>query len=256
MSSPFCNAGLAASLLVQRRLSGEQGLCLPQGCRPLSLDDALAIQAEVTAQLRQPIGAWKCGLPAPGRLVAAPIYVNSIHRASPCLVWGRSGQIRIEPELAFILGRDLPARAEPYDVTEVDAAIESTHLALELLDQRYSADATLTFEDKLADGLVNQGLFIGPALAADQAHGPGRIAITVTVPGSESRCYEGLHPDENPRAPLYWLANFLRSRGHSLCAGQAVITGSYAGAITLPLTSEVSIEYRGLGAVKVRFLAK
>ncbi len=246
----------AARLLVSRRLSGEAGPRLPESCRPVDLEDALAIQAEVTAQLKQPIGAWKCGTPAPGRVVLAPIYANTIHTASPCAVWGRAGQVRVEPELAFILGRDLPVREQPYTPDEIDGAIARTHLALELLDSRYSPDASPSFEEKLADGLVNQGLFIGPALDAAHASGPGSIAITVAVQGSAPQHYEGRHPDGDPRAPLYWLVNFLRSRGQGLCAGQAVITGSYAGALTLSLTSDASIEYGGFGAVSVRFLAK
>ncbi|MES2089226.1 MAG: hydratase [Pseudomonadota bacterium] len=246
----------AARLLVSRRLSGESGPRLPEVCRPVDLDDALAIQAEVTAQLNLPVGGWKCGMPAPGRVVLAPIYTNTIHTASPCAVWGRAGQVRVEPELAFILGCDLPVRAEPYTSAEIDLAVDRTHLALELLDSRYSPDAVPSFEEKLADGLVNQGLFIGPALDTAQVQGLAGIAITVTTQGGEPRHYDGRHPDGNPCAPLYWLVNYLRSHGQGLFAGQAVITGSYSGALPLPLTSEVTIEYGGLGAVSVRFCAR
>jgi 2-keto-4-pentenoate hydratase len=76
-------------------------------------------------------------------------------------VWSDQQCARIEPELAFILGRDLPARAESYTVAEIDAAIQETRLALELIGTRYSDPDAATFAEHLADGLFNQGLYLG-----------------------------------------------------------------------------------------------
>ncbi|MFD2272062.1 hypothetical protein ACFS07_15080 [Undibacterium arcticum] len=141
-------ASTAATILVVRRRSGEQGPRLPESCRPSNLDAALAIQAAVSEQLGDGIAAWKCGLPAAGRLVLAPIYASTVHTSAPCAVWVRAGQARVEPELAFILGRDLPVRDLPYTPAEVDAAIARTHLALELIDSRYSDAADASFAEK------------------------------------------------------------------------------------------------------------
>jgi hypothetical protein len=40
----------AAAILLQRRRNGSKGERLPESCRPQNLDQALAIQAEVSAQ--------------------------------------------------------------------------------------------------------------------------------------------------------------------------------------------------------------
>jgi 2-keto-4-pentenoate hydratase len=64
---------------------------------------------------------------------------------------------------------------------------------------------------------------------------------------------QGQHPNTHPRAPLYWLAEFLRSRGEGIVAGQAVITGSYAGVIEVPVNSAIKIDYAGLGSMEVSF---
>lgn len=243
----------AASILAARRRSGEQGPRLPEGCRPLDVDTALAVQAAVTEQLGERIGGWKCGTPSEGRVVLAPIYAGTMHVSSPCAAWARDAQVRVEPELAFILGRDLPARDTPYTPVEIDAAIARTHLALELIGSRYSDPSGVTFAENLADGLLNQGLFIGPQVDGEKARTAATMAIRVMSGTAQPINLEGRHPNAEPRAPLYWLAEFLRSRGKGLQAGQAIITGSYAGSFDLPAGQDILIEYGSLGRLTVRF---
>jgi 2-keto-4-pentenoate hydratase len=79
------------------------------------------------------------------------------------------------------------------------------------------------------------------------------MPICVTLETGEESHLEGRHPNADPRAPLYWLAEFLRSKGQGLQAGQAVITGSYAGSFDVPLEQQVAIRYGALGVLKVRF---
>ncbi|MBC7700420.1 fumarylacetoacetate hydrolase family protein [Aquabacterium sp.] len=245
----------AARILSARRLSGEQGARLPEGCRPQSLDEAFDVQAAVTQQLSARIGAWKCALPLEGRLTAAPIYANKVHTGSPCAVFAQDGCVRVEPELAFILRQDLPARASPYSQAEVDDAIARTHIALELIDGRYTPAeaAQASFAEKLADGLVNQGLFLGPEVDAVWSSAATDLAIRVRQASGAERLHKGRHPNVLPRSPLYWLVEFLRSRGQGLHAGQAVITGSYAGSFTLPLNEDIAIQYGDLGGLTVHF---
>lgn len=246
----------AASILAERRLSGAQGPRLPESCRPADLDSALAIQSAVSARLGDRISAWKCGLPAADSMALAPIYANDIQTGSSCAVRVRAGQARAEPELAFILGRDLPARGSPYAPAEVDAAIMRTHLALELIDSRFSDSANAGFAEHLADGLFNQGLFIGPEVDSEQARAASSMPIRISLSNGEATELDGHHPSVDPRAPLYWLAEFLRGKGMGLQAGQAVITGSYAGCIDLPLGQDIAIRYGSLGTLSVRFERK
>ncbi|HEY9104236.1 fumarylacetoacetate hydrolase family protein [Chitinimonas sp.] len=245
----------AAHILATRRLKGEQGPVLPESCRPHDLDTALAIQGAVAAQMGQAIGGWKCALPSEGKLVVAPIYAPTIHTLSPCTVWARSGKTRIEPEIAFLLGKDLPARDQPYTPAEVDTAIAASHLALELIDSRYAPEAGNLFPDNLADGLVNQGLYIGPELDANIAAQLNEFELTLEVVG-ETQQRPARHPDGLPRRPLYWLAEWLRSRDQGLKAGQWVITGSYAGAVVVPVGVRLRVKFGGVGVLSVCFEEK
>jgi len=253
-------AAEAAAILVERRINGSQAERLPENCRPQNLEQALAIQAAVTVQwceqMDDSIGGWKCLLPPEGKLVIGPIFTRTIDSIPPVSLWPKGERARIEPELAFFFGQDLPARAEPYTPAEVDAAIARTHMALELINSRYADPATCEFPEMLADGLVNQGLFIGPQVDSDSARGASSFTVTMTCATGEVIERQGQHPNTHPRAPLYWLAEFLRSRGEGIVAGQAVITGSYAGVIEVPLNTDIQIDYAGLGSMQVSFTAK
>lgn len=253
-------AAEAAAILVTRRINGSQAERLPEHCRPQTLEQALAVQAAVTdhwcEQMDDSIGGWKCLLPPEDKLVVGPIYTRTIDSVPPVSLWPKGDRARIEPELAFFFGQDLPARAEPYTQAEVDAAIARTHMALELINSRYADPASCEFPEMLADGLVNQGLFIGPEVDSGSARGASSFTITLTCANGEVIERQGQHPNTHPRAPLYWLAEFLRSRGEGIVAGQAVITGSYAGVIEVPLNTGIRIDYAGLGSMQVSFNAR
>jgi 2-keto-4-pentenoate hydratase len=252
----------AAAILVERRQLGIQGDRLPASCRPRSLEEALAIQGAVTERwcdlMDDSIGGWKCLLPPHDKLIVGPIYTRTIDSIAPVALWPKRSDAklaRIEPELAFFFGQGLPPREQPYTAAEVDAAISRTHMALEFINCRYSDPAECAFPEMLADGLVNQGLFIGPEVNAEIARNAEAFTINVTHNGEISG-HQGKHPNGNPRAPLYWLAEFLRSQGQGIVAGQAIITGSYAGVLEVPMNTEVTLDYAGLGSMKVSFTAK
>ncbi|WP_250508361.1 MULTISPECIES: 2-keto-4-pentenoate hydratase [unclassified Caballeronia] len=250
----------AAGMLVTARQKGTLVERLPVELLPANLDDGFAIQREVSHQLGRRIGAWKCALPQPGKLIAAPIYDADIHRGDVCRMNGPLRfAVRAEPELACLLNRDLLPRREPFSEAEVLDALGHTHLALELLGSRYSHPESLTFPELLADGLFNAGLVIGPRVrlpdGAAPADLPLEIELSLTRVGGEPVTFKGCHPDRGALAPIVWLANFLRVRGLGLRAGQAVITGSYAGVLELPVGRELQIGFGNLGTLPITFLS-
>lgn len=248
----------AAQILAERRRQGLAGPCLPEGLRPTSLGEALAIQAAVSALIGDVVAGWKCGTPGPDKLVVAPIYAGTVQQGPLCLAWAHEGQVKVEPELAFVLGQALPARALPYATHEVDAAISATHLALELIDSRYlpQAQAQASFADKLADGLVNQGLYLGPRVDDAQAQACQAMSIGIDIGGRRERELAGQHPDGWPRTPLYWLVEHLRATGVGLAAGQVVITGSYAGSFGLPVGPVLGLQFGELGQLHTTLAAR
>ncbi|MGF6916764.1 2-keto-4-pentenoate hydratase [Paraburkholderia sp. 40] len=249
----------AARLLVAARGQGTLAERLPVELRPVNPDEGFAIQQQVGDQLGQQAGAWKCALPPAGKIIAAPIYDAVIHRGAQCRIRAVRGQssVRAEPELACLLDRDLPPRREAYSEAEVLEALGNVHLALELLGSRYVHPEALTFPELLADGLFNAGLVIGPRVelrdGATAADLPVEFTVSVTCAGHKAVSFAGRHPDRSVLAPIVWLANFLRVRGLGLHAGQAVITGSYAGVLELPIGCELHIGFGDLGTLPILF---
>jgi 2-keto-4-pentenoate hydratase len=236
----------AARILVTARRKGELVGRLPVELLPANVDDGFAIQQEVSHQL--------------GGRIAAPIYDAYIHRGDVCRMSGPPRAfVRAEPELALLLNRDLPTRRDAYSEAEVLAALGHTHLALELLGSRYSHPETLTFPELLADGLFNAGLVIGPRVSsvagATLADLPVELDISLASVGQKAVTFAGRHPDRSMLAPIVWLTNFLRVRGLGLHAGQAVITGSYAGVLDLPIGCELRVGFGNLGTLPITFLS-
>jgi 2-keto-4-pentenoate hydratase len=250
----------AASILVTARQKGMLLEGLPVEVLPANLDDGFAIQQEVSHQLGRRIVAWKCALPQPGKVIAAPIHDVDIHRGDVCRISAPArASVRAEPELACLLNRDLPPRREAYGEAEVLDALGNTHLALELLGSRYSHPERLSFPELLADGLFNAGLVVGPRVrlpdGATPADLPLEFDLSLARLGEKAVTFTGRHPDRGMLAPIVWLANFLRVRGVGLHAGQAVITGSYAGVLELPVGRELHIGFGELGTLPITFLS-
>ncbi|MEI8619227.1 hypothetical protein P4S63_25690 [Pseudoalteromonas sp. B193] len=88
----------------------------------------------------------------------------------------------IEPEIAFVLNKDL-ARYGEYKDEEIDNAIGSAHLALELIQNRFPVGYQATHYEKLADGLSNQGVYLGPKVDVKKAYESSDIHITVKQGG-------------------------------------------------------------------------
>lgn len=235
---------------------------LPACPRPIvPKPSALAVQLRTAALLhtarQDSIAAWKCALPAAEKISIAPIYASKVRYAheSPFPLDAFAAQaptLGIEPELAFELGHDLPAQATPYSHEQIDRAIRSVRLAVEVLGCRYQAPQTCSFPELLADHLFNEGLILGPALSLDRAP-PCHVSLELQVGATPLETRQGSHPNNNPKAGLYWLVNFLRGQNIALYQGQHIITGSYAGVFHVPVEQVISLCFNGLGTLNWRF---
>lgn len=242
----------AAQLLFAARQNRTPGPRLPEALRPADPADALAIQACVTALVGAPIGGYKCSAPTAPRPVSyAPIFAPSINASSPYAVSNATAQARIEPEIALVIGRDLPPRATPYTDDEVRAAVKEARFALEIIGTRYADASAVTFPELLADNVANLGLFVGPVLAEPWSKKLDAFPITVRRGTEVLHTRDGKHPDGHPLRALAWFANFLASRGETLKAGMVVTTGSYCGILEVPVDAPLTFAYGDLGVLTV-----
>ncbi len=144
---------------------------------------------------------------------------------------------RIETEIAFRLGRDLDAPADP---ATVRAAVAEVFLAFEILDTCYG-DWDLTLVDSVADNAACAGVILGSPVPFHPGpdHGNGRDLaderITVTAGGKPVASGAGSDILGDPLRALAWLAHHLPALGSRLRAGDIVLAGSVHAA--LPLTA-------------------
>jgi 2-keto-4-pentenoate hydratase len=231
----------AAQHLVNARRARTRGERIPEAYRPQDLETALAIQDKVTELLGENVGGFKASAPKPGKIMRAPIYASNIYRSDRVPIFPRDGMAPIEPEIAFVLARDLAPGASE---VEVRAAIGETRLVLELIGSRYERPEEASFPEMLADSLNHQGLVIGPVL--EQGAGEWAAGFPIRIPGVFEG--EGKHPDGHPLVPLYWLAGQIPLR-----AGHIVTTGSYAGVILAPLNQPLRVQFGSAGEIAVTF---
>lgn len=240
----------AANVLLARRTAGTKAPRLEESIRPQSLDDALAIHAEM--EKIETTGAWKCLLPpAEDKIIVAPIF--NVQQDSDTVVLFEDKEVaRVEPEICFLLSKDLSPKASPYSEAEIIDAIGSAHMALELMQSRYAEDAGQNFYESLADGMLNQGVYVGPEIDKDEALTTSTVKINVSQ-DQDVRELDGKHP--NPRAVdgLIWLVNYMNERGVTIKAGHPIITGSFKGIVPMAFDIETTIEYEGIGKFTVTF---
>ena len=245
----------AAKILAQRRLRGESGVQLPFDLRPNNVADAMQIQGLLASQMQDDIAGWKCGMPSEDRIVIAPIFAQTVFQqklSNICKVYDKN-LVKIEPEMAFVLATDLPPRITPYVADDIRPAISHAQLALEIIGCRYAEPALTSFTEHLADGLFNQGLFLGPKIHLHDAEQAQKMTIRLSVENAVQQEFDGIHPAFSPIEPLFWLVEYLRKQGAGLKAGQAIITGSFAGSPVVPINKNISLQFAELGSIDVRF---
>lgn len=248
------NITQAAKELLSRRVAGTKAPRLAEDIRPTDLEQAIEIQKEMMTQNPAGVGGWKCLLPFDDKVIVGPIFADTVQRGDICKLFADNGVARIEPEIAFVLKADLPAKEEDYTEAEIEAAIGSTHMALELMQSRFAEDSEAEFPERLADIMLNQGLYIGPEISREAAYKAANIQLSFTQNG-ETRELDGVHPNPLPQLPVYWLINYMSKRGVSFKAGEGIITGSYKGIVEVDFDTETHIKYEGLGEYKVTFKA-
>ena len=238
---------------------------LPDGLRPGSRREGYAIQAHLAARSPEPIAGWKIaatskagqahiGVDGP---LAGRLHADRVYPSGSTLPFGHNRMAVAEPEFAFRLGRDLPPRADAYEVDEVLAAVGTLHGAIEVPDSRFAAFETAGDAQLIADNACAHEFVLGDAMlenwrSMDLAEHP----VVISIAGEATHEGVGANVLGDPRIALCWIANELSREGIGLLAGQVVTTGTCATPIPIRPGVSVSVDYGPLGRAKVDFAIK
>lgn len=231
---------------------------LPDG----TVDDGYAVQQRVIAatseSARRRVGR-KIGLTSPavqrqmgvdtpdfGVLFADMAYGDATPISSSRLL-----QPRVEAEVAFVLGSDLPDR--PVTLVDLLRATDFVVAAIEVVDSRI-AQWDISIFDTVADNASSGVYVLGSSPRSLRDIGDLRdCEMTLTEDGVPVSSGSGAACLGHPANAVVWLANAVAERGDPLCAGEVLLSGSLGPLVTVKPGSTYEARISGLGSVRAPF---
>lgn len=198
-------------------------------------------------------GCWKSGGGSrTATLTHAPLPPAGV-RQGPAdysdLVFHQPG---IEAEIALRLGREVtPAQAASLDHEDAAALVDAMTVSIEVCDARWQDREAATPLLRLADSQVHGALVLGewrPFAAIDWAS----QRCETKIGNADTVVREGSHPLGDPAWLLpIWLRHLTR-HGQAVPAGTVVTTGSWIGLLPCARGDQVTADFPGIGAVRLR----
>ena len=228
----------------------------PSGER-FDADAAYHIQDRVVDLLADgEVEAWKLGLTSPAKQrqmsVSEPLYGRFLPGSR--LERGESLSIssliqpRVEPEIAFMIGRELGGPG--VGVAEVADATSWVAPALDVLDSRYTG-YRFTLPDVIADNSSAARYVVGDPVRWD-GQPLDLVGTLLEVNGRMVDTAAGAAVMGHPAEAVAWLVRKLDSQGRVLPAGSLVLSGSPTEAVAVGPGDHVLASVDRLGEVELR----
>ena len=229
--------------------------------RPRDRIEAYAIQSEIENYSAQGLFGWKIAAtseagqkhinvdgPMAGRILAETVIADG----GTASMAGNEMRVA-EPEFAFRMRVDLPARAPPYTVQQVLDAVDTLHPAMEIPDSRFADFVSAGAAQIIADNACAHLFVLGPPTSADwRARDLVEERPVIAMRGQQFTGH-GKNVLGDPRIALTWLANELRQLGMTLKAGQIVTTGTCHPPLPIQSGDFCAVYFGSLGKVSVGF---
>jgi len=160
-------------------------------------------------------------------------------------------QPKIEPEIAFILDRDL--KGPGVTSIQVLAATAFVLPALEIIDSRIEG-WKIKLCDTIADNASSARVVLGgPPRRVDQLD-LRLVGMVMEKNGEVVQTGAGAAALGHPANAVAWLANAVGSFGVTLNAGEVIMPGALCGATDVAEGDTIRASFDGMGSVSVRFV--
>jgi 2-keto-4-pentenoate hydratase len=163
---------------------------------------------------------------------------------------GRYCYPRVEIEVAFLLGRDLPGAG--CSEGDVLAATEAFAPAIELIDSRI-VDWRIRLADTIADNASSAGFVLGAARIHPSTVDIRGIDAVLRRDGEKVAAGRSDAVLGNPATAVAWLAHTVAQFGVRLRAGHIILPGACARAIDARPGDRFEASFTGLGDVSLSF---
>jgi 2-oxo-3-hexenedioate decarboxylase len=241
-----------ASLAERLDGAAHDATATPQLEEALTLEQAYAIQ-RLSIQRRLQRGERQIGIK-----MGFTSRAKMVQMGVSDMIWGRltSGMLvedgssirlrdyvhpRVEPEVAFLIGRPLSGRVT---APQALAAVEAVAPALEIIDSRYQ-DFRFSLTDVVADNSSSSGFVVGPWRAASTDL--DNLGLVMAFDGRPQAFGSTAAILGHPLRSLVAAARVVADAGETLQPGDIVLAGGATAASALLAGIHVSLEVESLG---------
>lgn len=231
-----------------------------QLAEPLSVDQAYAVQS-ASMQRRYARGERRVGIKM-GFTSRAKMVQMGVDE----MIWGRLTDAmmvedgdsisfarfvhpRVEPEIAFLLGKPLAGKVT---MLEAAAALAGVAPALEIIDSRYQ-NFKFSWTDVVADNSSSSGFVIGPW--NDPGQSVANLGMIMAIDGVARQIGSSAAILGNPLRSLVAAARLAAAAGEALQKGDIVMAGGATAAEALAVGNHVRLSVQRLGLVEFRVAA-
>lgn len=218
------------------------------------LPTAYAVQ-RVLREAAGPLAGWKLGVTSRAKQVqvgvSSPIFgflagANALDLGEP-LDTAALIQPRCEPEIVFVLGRDLSG---PHvTATDVLAATSGVAVGIEVLDSRYR-DYAFTMADVTADN-TSAGRFVVGTPVPPAGIDLRLVGVVLEKNGEVVATASGAASLGHPAAAVAWMVRTMAADGEGLSAGEVVLSGGLTAAVPVTAGDVVVASIDRLGTVEL-----
>ncbi|MGE3744796.1 MAG: 2-keto-4-pentenoate hydratase [Sphingomonadaceae bacterium] len=230
---------------------------VPQLAEPLTLADAYRVQS-MSMERRYARGERRLGIK-----MGFTSRAKMIQMGIDDMIWGRlttamaleeGAEVdcaryvhpRVEPEIAFLLRRDVTG---PVSLMEAQAAVEAVAPGLELIDSRYQ-NFKFSLTDVIADNSSSSGFMLGGWTSPKT--NISNLGMILEADGDIKEVGSSAAILGNPWRSLVAAIRLATEAGEPLRAGDLVMAGGATAAIPLATARLVRLEVHGLGRVDMR----
>lgn len=154
---------------------------------------------------------------------------------------------RVEPEIAFIIGREL--RGSP-TAAEALRAVDGVCAAIEVIDSRYE-NFKFSLADVIADNASSSGFVLSDVICAPGDVTLDNLGMVMRINGEARQIGSSAAILGHPIRSLIMLVELLDRRGQHLKPGQIVLAGAATAAEYVHPGDLITLETDGLGDVEL-----
>jgi 2-keto-4-pentenoate hydratase len=202
------------------------------------------------------LAGWKLGVTSRAKQAQVGIHepvrgflasASALDLGEP-LVTGELIQPRTEPEIVFLMGRDLYGPA--VTAADVLAATAGVAPGIEVLDSRFR-DYRFTMPDVIADN-TSAGRFVVGAPVSPEGIDLRLVGVVLEHNGQVAATAAGAAALGHPAAAVAWLVRALAAAGEGgLRAGQVVLSGGLTAAVPVRPGDVVVASIDRLGSIEL-----